>query len=131
MYDFKLRRTYTFDVYPVAILGNDFKNVTVVAILTQEQANKEVDTNALHVQVFPYLAPGTPNRADGYDYVKIRFPSGTTTVLGMEWIKEDSVVQTTATTITVKIGDVDPSDYSRIRSALLQNGFNNIAISVE
>lgn len=130
MYNFQLKQNYSFNVHPVPVLGNSFKNVTVVALMDREQANKEIDTNALHVQIFPYLPTGTPNRADGYDYVKIKFPSGNTTVLGLAWIVEDSVEQVTSTTVSVKINNATPSDVTRIRNALVQNGFNSIEITV-
>ena len=130
MYNFQLKQTYSFNVYPVPVLGNSFKNVTVSAIMDRDQANKEIDTAALHAQIFPYLPAGTPNRADGYDYVKIKFPSGATTVLGLAWIVEDSVEQMTSSVINVKIANVSASDVTRVRNALVQNGFNAIEISV-
>lgn len=127
---FQLKQVYSFDVYPISVLGNNFKNVTVVGLLDQEQANKEIDTQAIHVQVYPMLPAGTPNRADGYDYVKIKFPSGETTILGLAWINVDSIKTIQNSTITAKITGVTPGDVKRVRDALVQNGFNTLEISV-
>ncbi len=130
MINFQLKQVYSFSVHPVAVLGNNFNNVTIVGLMDQDQANKEIDTQALHVQVYPYLPTGTPNRPDGYDYVKIKFPSGDTSILGLAWIKEDTVTKIVSSTINVKLGNVSPADVTRVRNALVQNGFNDIEISV-
>lgn len=127
----EIKQVYSFDVYPVALLGNNFKNVTIVGVMDQEQANREIDTQALHIQVYPTLPAGTPNRPDGYNYVKIKFPSGNTTILGMAWIKDSTVVQVSTSTITAVISNVAPTDVSRLRDALIQNGFSNIQLSVQ
>lgn len=132
MYNFQLKQIYSFDVWPVPILGNNFKNVTVLALLDAESANQQgLDTQALHVQVYPHLPSGTPNRPTDYNYLKIRLSSGETTILGLPWIKDNTVVLVESSTITVKIGDVSPSDVTAIREALIQNGFNSLEISVE
>ncbi len=130
MYNFRLKQTYSFNVFPVPILGNSFSNVTVVAIMDQEQANKEIDTNALHTQIYPYLPANSGIRPDSFDYVKIKFPSGATTILAVPWIDEASVVETTNTVFDVKITGVVPADVDRLRNALLQNGFNDFTIKV-
>ena len=49
-YNFQIREIYSFDVYPTAVLGNGFKNVTVLAVMDQESANQLIDTTALHVE---------------------------------------------------------------------------------
>jgi hypothetical protein len=130
MYDFKIRQVYSFDVHPVAILGTDFKNVTVLGVVDQETANQWIDTHAFHINVFPFLPAGTPNQPDGYNYLKIKTQSGAVTVIGMAWIKEDTIQSITSTKITVTLEQVTPDDVPRIRSALAQNGFNSMAIKV-
>lgn len=129
--NFQLKKVYSFDVYPTSVLGSNFKNVTVLAVMDQEMANKEIDTQALHIQVYPSLPNGTPNQADGYNYVKIRTPANTTTILGMAWIKEDTIEEIASVTINVKLGNVTASDVTRIRNALVQNGFNNLIVSID
>jgi len=124
------RQTYNFDVYPSAFIGNGFKNVTVMAIMDRETANKEIDTAALHVQYFPTLPAGTPNDPDAYDYVKLKLPSGNTTVIGLAWIKAETVQLVDARTITAKIGGVTVNDLARVRLALIQNGFPNVDLSI-
>ena len=130
-YNFQIREIYSFDVYPTAVLGNGFKNVTVLAVMDQESANQLIDTTALHVNVYPYLPPGTPNRPDSYNYLKIKTANGETTVLGLPWINEASIEHVVSTSITVKVGNVQASDVAAIREALQQNGFTSLEISVD
>lgn len=129
--NFILRGVFNFDTYAAAILGTNFRNVTVLAIMDANTANRELDIQAMHLQVFPTLPTGTPNDPFGYDYVKVKTPSGQTTILGMAWINAATVVQVQSNTITAVISGVSASDASRVRDALVQNGFNNLAITVQ
>lgn len=127
--NFKIRQVYDFDVYPSAIIGNNFKGVTILAIMDNETASKEVDTQAMHVQIFP-MVPGMVNDPNGYDYVKIRTINGQTTILGVPWIKEDTVQLVESRTVTAVIANVSAVDVPRIRDALVQNGFNNVTVNI-
>lgn len=122
---------YSFDVYPSTIIGSDFKSVTVVGIVTPHIARTYVDLEALHVQVFPYLPAGTPNSATGYDYAIIKTTSGKTTVIGLPWIKSDTIVLVESGTIYVEVGDVTSDDLEKISNALVANGFNNITLKLK
>lgn len=129
--DLRNKNTYSFDVYPTAFIGNNYKNVYVMGILTREMAEKEIDTAAMHIQVYNTLPTGTPNSPDAYDYVKLKFPDGSTRTIGLAWIKAETVELTDARTITVKIGNAMASDVARIRNALVQNQFNNLEFSID
>lgn len=128
--DLELKQTYSFQVHPAALLGNGFQNATVMAILDQESANQLIDTQAMHVQVYPTLPEGTPNNPAEYNYVKLRLANGTTTVLGIPWIKENTLVKQTSSVIKATIAGVTAADLPRVRAALLQNGFQNIELSL-
>lgn len=129
--NFALRQTYSFDVHPVGVLGNGFKNVVALAVMDPATALKEIDIYALHAQVYPSLPAGSPKRPTDYDYVKFRMPNGEETVLGMPWIKEDTITQITTSVIKVTLGGVTPADVTKVRNALVQNGFTNYEISVD
>lgn len=130
MFNFQIRGVYSFDVYPAALMGTSFKNVTILAIMDADSANREVDTQALHVQAYPTLPIGTPNDPRGYDYIKIKTTAGETTILGLAWINDATVTQVSHSTINVAIGGVSASDVSKVRNALIQNGYNDLAISI-
>lgn len=128
---FALRQVYNFDVYASDILGAGFKNARVLAIMDRETANREIDTQALHIQIYPQLPNGWPNTPDAYDYVKILTSANNTTILGLAWIKADSVELVGTRVITVNIGNVNNSDIPRVRNALIQNGFTNLQIAID
>lgn len=129
-YPFQLKNVYNFDVYPSPILGNDFHNVTVLAILDYETALQTVDIPALHVSVYPHLPAGTPDDPSQYDYVRIRTQNGNTTILGIPWINLDTVELRQSMSMTVIIEDVGSIDLERVRLALVQNGYNKIKLTL-
>lgn len=128
--NFQIKQTYSFNVYPVAILGNNFTNVTVLAIMDSDTANREIDVQAMHVNLYPFLPAGTPNDPAAYNYVKIRTTTGQTTILGLAWINADTVTLLASRTITVKISNVSAVDVARVQNALIQNGFTAIDIGI-
>ena len=127
---FKLRGVYNFDVYPSALLGTSYSNVTILAVMDPTSAAKEIDIQALHVQAYPTLPAGTPNDPAGYDYVKILLTSGRETILGIAWINASTVNQVLSNVITATIANVSAADIPRIMNALVQNGYNNVKLSV-
>lgn len=128
--DFVIKGVYSFNVYPVAVLGTAFENVTVMAVFDQETANAQgFDTVANHALVYPTLPPGSPNDPSLYNYVKIRTPSGKTQILGLPWIIEDSVQTVQLGTISLKISNVNSSSQNKIRQILAANGYNAVDLS--
>lgn len=130
MYPFELKSVYNFVVYPSAIIGNDFNNVTVLAILDYDTALQTVDIPAIHTNVYPHLPEGTPDDPSQYDYLRIRTASGVATIIGIPWIDLDTLELVESRRMTVKIEGVSSSDVERVRIALVQNGFNQIEITL-
>ena len=128
--NFKIRSVYSFDVYPTALLGTSYNNVTVLGIMDPTSAAKEIDIQALHVQMFPTLPVGTPNNPTEYDYVKILTTAGNVTILGMAWINAATVTLVNSNIITATIGNVSAADVNRITNALVQNGYSNISLQI-
>ncbi len=129
---FTLRLVYNFDLYPVALLGAGYSNATIMAIMDTATANREIDTVALHAQIYPTLPAGScPNDPNGYDYVKIKTTTGQTTILGLPWINPQTVVLVDSKTIVATISNVSASDVARINNALVANGFNNVSIVIQ
>lgn len=128
---FKLNGKYSFEVHPSEILGNDFKNVVVLGVVIPTIAQSFIDIEALHVQVFPYLPVGTPDDARGYDYVVLKTISGETTVLGLPWIKQNTITSVEAGTMLVEIQEVTSQDIQRVSDALVANGFKKISIKMK
>lgn len=125
-----IRTVYNFQVYPSSIIPTEFKNVTVLAIMDRDTASKEIDTEALHVQVYPFLPSGIKNDSNSYDYVKIKTNTGNTIIIGMAWIKEDTIEVVTSSKITIVVSDVSASDVTKIRNILVQSGYTVNEISI-
>ncbi len=130
MTDLVVKGIYSFNVYPVARLGTNFANVTIVGEFDDTLAKAQgFDTAAEHAAVYNTLPAGTPNDPSAYNYVKIRLPNGQTQILGIPWIIANSIEVVNLGTITVKISNVNSSDTEKVRKALAANGFNAADIS--
>jgi hypothetical protein len=130
-YQFANRKVYSFDVYPSPVFGTGFKNVTVQAVLDYDAATNFADIEALHVNVYSYLPPGTPNRPQDFDYLLLKTEGGDTTVIGIPWIIEETieVVQSLKAQVIID-GLASSGDLERIRACLSQNGFDKLTISL-
>lgn len=129
--NFKNRVKYSFDIYPVAILGTGFKNVTVDSQLNYQTAMGFIDVDALHQNVYAYLPAGTPDRPQDFDYLLITTEDGNQTVIGIPWIVDESVVVVQNLKASVLIEDIgSTSDIERLRACLSQNGFNKNTITL-
>lgn len=129
-YPFVIKGVYSFTLYPATVVPGDFTNVTIMAIMDYDSALQLADIPAIHTNVFPYLPSGTPNDPSQYDYVKIKLSSGVITVLGMPWINQSTIALVQSLTATVVIEGVSNNDGPRIRDCLVQNGFNNVVITI-
>lgn len=127
---FQPRKAYSFNVHPSAILGTGFKNVTVQAILDYQSAMNFADIESIHVNVYSYLPPGTPNRPQDFDYLLIRTDAGESTIIGIPWIVEESVQLVESLKISAIIEDVGSADLERIRACLSQNGYDKITLQI-
>jgi hypothetical protein len=130
MVEFKPKGLYSFSVYPTAVLGTGFENVTVLAILDQETANAFTETRSKHIQVYPYLPAGTPNDPAAYNYLRVRRASGEIEIIGQAWIIPESVVLVNLQTITVRIANMAMDDVPKLREILAANGYKAVDISV-
>lgn len=129
-YNFQTRKVYSFNVYPSAILGTGFKNATLQAILDYDSALAFSDLAALHIDVYPSLPAGTPNRPQDFDYLLLRMDNGASTVIGVPWIIEESIEVVQSLKINALIEDVSSADLERVRACLSQNGFDKITLEL-
>lgn len=129
-FDFKIGSSYVFETYAGSILGTTFKEATCVAIMDGETALRENDVISIHANVFPSLPVGTPNSYSGYPYVKFKLKTGQSMILGMPWIKENtiSLVETVNVQVTVKLNSISEAD--NVRRALVSNGITDFEIKI-
>lgn len=123
--------TISFEVYPASILGTRFDNVKVMGTFDKDTARMWIDPDAMHVNVFPTLPSGVPDDPNQYQFVKLKHTNGSITILGVPWIREDTIQISQKGTLTVTVNDVGPADRDRIIRALSANGYKTSAVSLK
>lgn len=129
-YAFINRKVYSFDLFPSAIYGTGFKNVTVQAVLDYDSACNFADIDSQHVNVYPYLPKGTANRPQDFDYLLIRVGTGTPTVIGIPWIVEETIELIQSCQARITVDGVGSADLERMRACLSQNGYDKVTIEL-
>jgi len=128
----ELRKTYNFSIYPTAIIGDEFAGVTVVSILDPEAAAEQIDIVARHAQVYTYLSKDTvEDDPYSYDYVKVRFQNGNTRIIGLPWIKTETIVQLGAQTLTLVVKNAVADDIQRFKNFCAVGGYNDYTIALK
>ena len=126
----QVKKSYNFTLYPASILGVDFRNVLVMAIMDFDSAMALADVAALHTQVYPMLPQDVPDDPSQYNFVKVKTEVGVT-ILGIPWINAATIQEVTKQRLRILIEDADVGDIDIIRSALSLNGFNKFSIATE
>ena len=122
----------SFDVYPATIIGARFKDVKVLGVFDKDTAAVlGIDPDAQHINVYPTLPDGVPDDPGEYEYVKVKHPNGSTSVLGVPWIREDTIMVSQRGTLTIVIADVTPQDKDRIVTAINANGYRVDKLSLK
>lgn len=119
----------TFQLYPAAIITDNFTNVKIVGTTTFEGAQAYISPQRLHSMVFPTLPSGTPNDHRLYRYALVMRHDSTITAVGMPWIKEGSVVVHGAMELNVTIRGKTAADVALLRQVLMENNFTDFEIS--
>jgi len=126
----QLKSTVSFDLHAPQILGTRCENAKVLALLDADSARQYIDPIAMHAQVFPFLPDGTPDDFDGYNYLKLKLANGTTTAIGLAWIKDDSFVVASTQSMQFTIANVTPEGKNIIIAALSANGFRAVDVKM-
>jgi hypothetical protein len=122
-------KTISFEIYPSAILSDDFTNVTVCAIASHEGVTNYIQPAIMHAKVYPALPDTVPVDYRLIDYVVIRLPNGTLTALGIPWIKEVTVTVSGSIELIATIRGQSVSDIARIRQILSENNITDVTIT--
>lgn len=129
---FDLRGVYSFSTVAPNILGDAYRNATVVGILDFESANREMDVTAMFKQVMPYITESSAVRNPRTaDYIRVRLENGNTTILATAWIKTDTVQKKSSQSIKITIPNATPADLNTVRMALQSNGIMTYDIDIE
>lgn len=130
MYSYKLKSNYSFNTHAPSILGTSVRNAKLIAILDYEVAASFTTPNTSHANIFPHLPAGTPNNPQKYTYLLFQMESGDKVVYANVWIDEQTLRETTTSTITVVIENAVSGDEVKIRNLLSLSGYKfQIAVS--
>lgn len=133
--NWQLGQTYSFSVYPEALLGTNFANVTVMALMDAATAAASGlgDIYAEHANLYSsVIGLGTvKNDATSYYYLKLKLSDSSTPILlGIPFIIDSTVNLVTAQTITAVIGQVSSSDLINIKNLLAAAGYNSATLTI-
>ena len=130
---FTIGQRYNLSTYAPAVLGDNFKNFTVLAILDADTAAAlGTDVAALHASVYPSIDDPKPtNNYKSYHYVRGETANGTKVILGLPWIVEASVVEVGAQTRVIRVANTTAADEITLREALSANGYSVLDIATE
>lgn len=112
----------TFEVYPSTIIGSRFEDVKVMGTFDIDTAKYFIDPVAMHINVYPFLPEITENDAGAYQYVKVKHPNGSISVIGVPWINPDTVRISQRGTLKITIEDVGVVERERTVQAIEATG---------
>lgn len=121
----------SFQVYPIAILGDNYRTVKVLSIVDYATARIFTDVNNLSVSVYPSLPKGTPKDLKKYMYLKVEHLSGKISCVAIPWINLDTVIFHTDVLINVSIKLKHINDVETVRKLLLANNIEPLEITVQ
>ena len=128
-YNFQIGVVYSFNSLAAAILGAEFVNVKLVAILDYDTAMQFSNVALMNKQILPLLPVGTPADPTAYTYLKFKTPVGTNIILAYNWIDTSTITITAGTTITVVVNNASTADVTTIKNVLAQLGYTNFSVT--
>lgn len=123
IYDVAIEQVFSFEVYPVEILGNVFKNVRLEGIVSARTARAAgVDIDVMHRNVYPSLPAGTPDNPDQYNWIRIQNTSGQFSYVGVPYLREDTITVSSNGMATLTFYNMTQRELDRVLNALSANG---------
>lgn len=126
--DIVLGSIVSFELYPSMMIASSYTRARVEAILGFADANKYIDAKAVHINVYPTLPGGTPNKPESYYYLKLKLLSGEVTVVGVPWIKELTYVVVESNSFRFTVPNVSVDDEAIIRTQLAALGYKMVDV---
>lgn len=112
----------TFGIYPSSLLKYDFTDVKILGITTYDNPLGG-NLAEQHTLVFPTLPPDTPNDYRAYNYLTVRMQNNDVVLVGLPWIKGETVQFKQTQTLLIQIDGVGPQDVEIVNRVLAANGY--------
>ena len=129
MINFIKGQAYNIELKDTSIMGNNFKNVVCLGEIAGEIAGADGDVMAGHARMASVVS-GLPVNYDDYDYVLFRLTDNSVRAIGLEWIRENSVVSLDMRKIFVEIDNYPVSKIGLITTALKNLGIPEDDINI-
>lgn len=121
----QIGQRFSFEVYPSSIMGNNFKDVVLEGVLSPDMARAfGIDIVSLHANVYRTLPSTVPNDPTKYNYIRVRHQNNSFSVVGIPYVRPDSVVISTHGVLNLRFDGVTQQDQTRILNALSANGYS-------
>ena len=124
-------KVVSFQLYPSAIVTDNFTNVKIVATSTHEGVSDKISPARLHNMVYATLPEGTPNDYKAYKYLLIKRQDNTITAIGVPWIKENTVTVVGSVELVVTVRNKTIDDVDGLRRVLMENNFTDVEIKTQ
>lgn len=125
---FQLKKTYNFNTLSAAILGAEYTNMKVKAMMTSDNAVKFRDIATLHASVKATI-PNLPESISDLTYILFEDTKQEVLVLPLEYIDTNSIQEVSSVNIRINISDCTTDDISTLRLRLKELGYINFTIS--
>lgn len=122
--EIQIGQRFSFEVYPSAILGNNFKDVTLEGFISPSMAQAfGADIAAMHANCYRTLPSTVPNDPLKYNWMRVKHQNGSFTILGVPYVRPDSIQVSTQGVLNLRFDGVNQTDQTRILEALSANGY--------
>ena len=126
---FEIKKTYNFSTLAPTLLGSDYTNLKVKAILTSEAAVKYSDIVSTH-QTVKSTIKNLPDNVSDLIYILFENSDKTTMILPVEYIETDSVVEVSSINIRIDIPNVTVDDVNILKTRLKELGYLDFKVSL-
>jgi hypothetical protein len=133
MYDFQAGQTYSFQTVAPALLGNNFQNMLVQAVLNYDVAALFADLQAMHRNIYPLVQEFDPtivNDPTQYTYLRVVGVGGVPQIIAVQWIEPSTITAIASQSAYIVIPNVLQSQVATIQAALVGIGLVNVSITL-
>lgn len=119
-----INQLYSFSTLAPSILGAQYSNVRLVAIMDYNLAVQQKNVELLQRQVAPYLLPGSPTDVKKFTFYKFQINTTDFVVVCNHWVTQDGFVASNSVDAVVRIFNIDETqDTAIVREQLRLLGY--------
>lgn len=115
----------SFDLHVEAMVTQSYHRVKVLAVIPAKFSDKfGEDVYTLHAQIYRLLPPGTiQDDPESYQYIVVELEDGQNRVVGLPWIKDDTIRVHDSSTVTFTVEDMPQEDINDVRDYFARKGY--------